>query len=343
MSEYLGFKPTENPFFYFLSYNSEDKERVKSIAMPMFHKGINLWYDYGIDYGESWEDIIANKIKDSQAVVLFFTKGILAKKDSYVQKEYRMAKFLNRKIYVIFMDKILDEDVPIEKVSWWLDIMTKQNINFYESNDVSTKIESLGDLLGIKTHEDRMSKMIASYNTLYFNGRINEANILLNDYMRNVSLNGKVEFLSNLIKGGFDGSSILVSADNMNGTYKTMEQLQLRNHLNEKINCLEEMACITVNNDSFIIGINYLFHRGSKGDATVIQVWRNGELVYTIPQLVESHKLRVFWDSIDNIIYISYLSDCESKEKENLISITTIEDPNGAVIFKDFKFLDLKN
>ena len=60
-------------------------------------------------------------------------------------------------------------------------------------------------------------------------------------------------------------------------------------------------------------------------------------------------------DSIDNIIYISYLSDCElfMLEKmevhgeriiqENLLSLTTIENHNGMSVCTDFKFLDLES
>ena len=63
----------------------------------------------------------------------------------------------------------------------------------------------------------------------------------------------------------------------------------------------------------------------------------------------------VLHDSIDNIIYISYLSDFELfvLEKmevhgeriiqENLLSLTTIENPNGMSVCTDFKFLDLES
>ena len=48
--------------------------------------------------------------------MLLFTKGILSKENSYVQKEYKIAKFLKRKIYVALVDQINTEDIPIEKV-----------------------------------------------------------------------------------------------------------------------------------------------------------------------------------------------------------------------------------
>ena len=66
MSTYLGFKPTEDPNYYFVSYNSEDVSRVGSIAETVSRSGISLWYDYGIEYGETWETTIAERIQNTQ-------------------------------------------------------------------------------------------------------------------------------------------------------------------------------------------------------------------------------------------------------------------------------------
>ena len=41
MSEYLGFEPSTNPVYFFLSYNSEDKDRIRDIAKTMMHSGKN--------------------------------------------------------------------------------------------------------------------------------------------------------------------------------------------------------------------------------------------------------------------------------------------------------------
>jgi hypothetical protein len=86
MSAYLGFQPTENPVYYFVSYNTEDSSRVGEIAKTMSYSGINLWYDHGIEYGDNWEITITEKIQNAQAIILFFSKGILQKNHSYVQK-----------------------------------------------------------------------------------------------------------------------------------------------------------------------------------------------------------------------------------------------------------------
>jgi hypothetical protein len=61
MSNYLGFEPCNKPNYYFVSYNSEDAERVGLIAQRLSHSNVPLWYDYGINYGEGWEAKISEK------------------------------------------------------------------------------------------------------------------------------------------------------------------------------------------------------------------------------------------------------------------------------------------
>ena len=79
MSCYLGFAPSDRPNYYFVSYNSEDVDRITPIAKSLFHAGVPLWYDFGLEYGEKWESQISEKIMNLQAILLFFTKGILTK------------------------------------------------------------------------------------------------------------------------------------------------------------------------------------------------------------------------------------------------------------------------
>ena len=79
MSSYLGFEPTENREYFFLSYNNEDAPRLSGLACEMDRSGIPLWYDDGIEYGEEWARRINRMIAGAQAVVILFTRGILEK------------------------------------------------------------------------------------------------------------------------------------------------------------------------------------------------------------------------------------------------------------------------
>lgn len=132
MSEYLGFKPTSKDDFYFLSYGNLDKDRVGNIAGMLAEK-LPIWYDYGIPYGEKWEEEISVRISKSKAVLLFFTRSILFKDESWVLKEFRIAKRIDKKIFVIMLDQVADREVPETKLSYWDDILQLQSIILYKS------------------------------------------------------------------------------------------------------------------------------------------------------------------------------------------------------------------
>lgn len=268
----------------------------------MMHSGINLWYDFGIDYGEKWEECISRKIKDSQGVLLLFTKGILLKENSYVQKEYKIAKFLKRKVYVALVDQIKTEDIPIEKIPWWVDVSDNQTINLFEVKNICAVVERLSMMLGVQKHEDRMNMIISAYNSLYFEGRITEAEAVLKEYLHKISLRGKVEIIANIFLGGFQQTQLFSSAEEKNHFHKA-----LQTHTGEWRRSFTDCRRLTLNGDIFTVGNGFVFHRGSHGDAHVIWIWKNGELIHTIGRLIEAFKLSLYYDSIDNVIYIIYL------------------------------------
>ena len=52
MAHYFGFEPVEQPGSYFISYNSEDADRVAPIAKELHDRGVPVWYDRGLTSGE---------------------------------------------------------------------------------------------------------------------------------------------------------------------------------------------------------------------------------------------------------------------------------------------------
>ena len=149
MSTYLGFEPTKSNDYYFVSYNNEDADRVGEITRALSGSGVNLWYDHGIDYGEDWETVITEKIGQAKAVILFFTKGILQKSHSYVQKEYKIAtQFFNKKVYIVLMDEISKSEIPMEKIAWWMEINEKQCITGYSFVQTNTLVAAITGAIG---------------------------------------------------------------------------------------------------------------------------------------------------------------------------------------------------
>ncbi|MBO5758171.1 MAG: TIR domain-containing protein [Clostridia bacterium] len=153
MSSYLGFQPTVSPNYFFISYNNEDADRVGAVTQRMAAKGVDLWYDHGIDYGDDWETVITERIHHSQAIVLFFTEGILRKKNSYVQKEYKIAtRLYHKKVYVVLLDRINEAEIPDEKAAWWMDINEKQCITGFSYTDID---RLASDIIGALNGESR--------------------------------------------------------------------------------------------------------------------------------------------------------------------------------------------
>ena len=62
MAKYLGIEASDKQPYIFVSYNSEDEQRVGKIVGELCHYNINIWYDYGLTVGEKWEKEIADHI-----------------------------------------------------------------------------------------------------------------------------------------------------------------------------------------------------------------------------------------------------------------------------------------
>lgn len=160
MSNYLGFEPTEKEnSYFFISYNNEDAERIGKILSVIREKyDIPFWYDYGIPYNSFWAEVIADRIKNSNGILMFLTNGVFNKgKKSYVYKEYKMAEELKKRISIVLVDDINSYEVPSSLLSWKIDIDDRQNI-FAQNKDYKTLaieiVKSLNHLL--KQDEPRL-------------------------------------------------------------------------------------------------------------------------------------------------------------------------------------------
>lgn len=136
MARDLGFKSSNLHHFYFVSYNSEDNHRIGKICQKIHQKGVSLWYDNGLHVGNKWEIEIADQIQKCQALLLFFTHKMLSKDYSYVQKEFKTASFFKKPVYIIMVDYITDDEIPVNMVPWWIDIKEMQNLDVSQEKDV---------------------------------------------------------------------------------------------------------------------------------------------------------------------------------------------------------------
>ena len=176
MSNYLGFMPTKGENYYFVSYNNDDAEQVSETACALNNAGIPLWYDYGLKYGDEWERQITERIVKAQALLLFFTKEILLKEKSYVKREYQIAQMFKKEIFVLFIEEVADQDVPVPVVTWWLDIRDRQSLNLWQWNEPGRIVGEVCRALGIDPDEGKYSDI--AYPCLYCGKQIAAKDIL---------------------------------------------------------------------------------------------------------------------------------------------------------------------
>lgn len=56
MARDLGIVPVSDGKFYFISYNSEDADRVSEYVNEIVDQGLRIWYDRGIKTGMLWKE-----------------------------------------------------------------------------------------------------------------------------------------------------------------------------------------------------------------------------------------------------------------------------------------------
>lgn len=326
MANYLGFPSTEKPNYFFLSYNSEDAKRISHLAKLLAHNDVAFWYDDAIEYGEKWEVSISKKMQNAQAVVLFFTKGILYKQNSYVYKEYKMAtEYFDKKVYVIIMDNIKSSEVPYDKVPWWIDIQERQCMDISNKTSIAEQSAEILKALGLSSHEEKMNSLIKKYNELYINGKEIEAESFLSDYLKGQTLAGKAKCIANLSSGKMNGFTLLSSAVSIPGKLDH----PLPNHQSRLEDVYWECCQLQLNDCVFTFGFSDLFSRSTLGDVYLFHFWRDDELVYTYGAVFEVSDIKIHYDALDDIIYVTYRSRAGVDDNRcivDCISVFTIED-----------------
>lgn len=164
MACYLGFTPMEaDEGFYFVSYNSDDMERIQPLVKGLYDAGVPLWYDYALEYGKEWKKQIARKINGSDAVLLLLTRGVVAKEESFVREEYDMAtEFFGKTVYVVLLDQIRKTEIPIDSVPWWMEVIKNHIIDLTKVSGTGAQVREICTALGIRERQEEPVEMEAS-------------------------------------------------------------------------------------------------------------------------------------------------------------------------------------
>jgi hypothetical protein len=165
MANYLGFDPAETTPYYFISYDTSDKERVSEYVTAMNAKGLPMWYDHGIHAGTEWESVIADHIVNCEAVILFFSKRIFLKDDSYVRKEFNLAVAYGKRIIVVLLDDIAQYEVPIKYALWWESVRDLQGVLAFTCANIDECVDKVLDGLNSKNTRTKTTARVSKPTT----------------------------------------------------------------------------------------------------------------------------------------------------------------------------------
>jgi hypothetical protein len=151
---------------------------------------------------------------------------------------------------------------------------------------------------------------------------------------------GKAKCIANIFSGKVTGLTPESFGRDIDGCLSQ----PLNNHVGDSVSSFFECQQFTIDSNVFTFGNSIVFHRGCRGDAHVINVWRNKENIYTIGGLIEARNTSIYYDNVDDIIYIIYTSEQEEGtgndfESFSYISVATIEDPTGDAKCNTFRWL----
>lgn len=88
--------------YLFISYAHADAEKVYQILSALQRNSCRLWYDDGIAGGENWRKIIASKLIDAEAVLLFSSTN--SSTSRHVEAELNAALNCEKPIYTLRLD-----------------------------------------------------------------------------------------------------------------------------------------------------------------------------------------------------------------------------------------------
>lgn len=157
MATNLGIPVVEEGKYYFISYNTEDAQLVSRYLKELYNNGLPMWYDYGIPRGTKWQEIIAEKIHGCEAVIMFISSNIFKKEESFVHKEWDIAKRRKKKIFLVMLEEIEESKIPARYDFWWSDICSTQTLFAHKLDFDSCVDKILGDVGYIRKIDDNQN------------------------------------------------------------------------------------------------------------------------------------------------------------------------------------------
>ena len=141
-------EPNNETDYYFVSYSHLDYKPVLIDIICFIERGLNIWYDKGLEAGKSWIDDVIKKIESfhCKGAVIYLSQNY--QNSESCKREYSKLQELNKDVIFITLDNSLDHLISEE--------MT--NILQYE-DDIDTKVSYIASMQGEELLEFEFEKM----------------------------------------------------------------------------------------------------------------------------------------------------------------------------------------
>ena len=259
MSNDLGVEVTEIGKYYFVSYNTNDQDIVSKYLKALEKKGIPLWYDGGLHAGQKWEPVLEEKIRDSEAVIIFLSNYTFSN-DTFVSKEWDLAIKYNKTIISVVLTTIDEKSILTDGYrAWWEEVRRIQLIETYKepNNNFEKCIEKIIKDLN---HDEENIRFLN-------NSTINSDGVLLS-YVGDASVVEIPKKVKRIGDGAFKNCALLKSViipDSVNyigeGAFKKCESLttviipdSVEDIGNEAFSGCRSLEKITIPNGIYAIG-----------------------------------------------------------------------------------------
>lgn len=99
MKVYTGKDP-----YLFLSYSHADRDVVVKLLKELKRRMCRVWYDEGLTGGDSWNDLLAERILEAKEVMVLLTESSV--KSPYVRAEINYAISKGKKVIPVFLGEV---------------------------------------------------------------------------------------------------------------------------------------------------------------------------------------------------------------------------------------------
>lgn len=283
MYETLNILPTTRPDFLFVSLHPADVSRAAPDLQKLAFYDVPLWFPKEEDKPRQ------EKLSQCQGLLLILSKSVLQEAFPQARNDYRMAQRYGKPVYVILLDDINLADIPSDSLRWWLEIRKEPCFS-----DWVPLINRLQELYGPLETADARNAFCDQYRTLCHRGEYEEARELLSAFLFRKSAGARAEILTQILSRGPRGT--------------TTPAPLFRDKFFHRWNEASEKKPMEMGGCNFYAEVRTVFHRFGRGDADVIDIFRDGECIFTVPRLVDAWNVMVIPSTMEEVIHVCFAS-----------------------------------